>query len=102
FIELHVQSGVDLGARMLNAFQALTPHHPVILIGTDCPVLSPSHLIESANLLQRGTDVVFLPTEDGGYALVGAAKPWPALFRQIPWGTDRVMPDTRLRAGELG
>ena len=87
---------------MFNAFESLTPHHPVILIGTDCPVLTPLNLIKSANLLREGSDVVFLPTEDGGYALIGAAKAWSEIFADIRWGTDRVMAETRLGARALG
>jgi rSAM/selenodomain-associated transferase 1 len=101
-IELHSQAGADLGSRMFNAFDILTPRYPVILIGTDCPVLTPLNLIESANLLREGRDVVFLPTEDGGYALIGAAKAWPEIFVDIRWGTDGVMAETRLRASALG
>jgi len=101
-IELHPQVGADLGSRMFNAFDVLTPRYPVMLIGTDCPVLTPLNLIESANLLSEGSDVVFLPTEDGGYALIGAAKAWPEIFADIRWGTDRVMAETRLRARALG
>ena len=101
-IELHPLVGADLGSRIFNAFDVLTPRYPVMLIGTDCPVLTPLNLIESANLLSEGSDVVFLPTEDGGYALVGAAKAWPEIFAGIRWGTDRVMAETRLRARALG
>jgi uncharacterized protein len=101
-IELRTQSGGDLGARMLNAFEALTPDPPLMLVGTDCPMIEPSHLIDCANSLRHGADAVFLPTEDGGYALVGSAKPLPILFADMPWGTDRVMPETRLRARQMG
>lgn len=101
-IKLHEQTGDDLGTRMLNAFEALTPSHSVMIIGTDCPILEPSHLIDCANSLRDGADAVFLPTEDGGYALVGAAEPLPVLFHDIPWGTDRVMRETRLRAQRTG
>ena len=101
-IELHAQSGTDLGARMLNAFERLTDNGPVILIGTDCPMLQAIHLIDCARLLREAQDIVILPTEDGGYALLGATGPWGALFRDMPWGTDRVMPETRLRAQQVG
>jgi len=101
-IELCDQSGADLGERMLDAFERLTPDSPIIVIGTDCLVLETSHLIDCADLLRQGRDAVFLPTEDGGYALVGAAKPWPDIFRDMPWGTDRVMAETRLRARQIG
>lgn len=101
-VVLHAQSGNDLGARMLNAFEVLTTRHPIMIVGTDCPVLEPAHLLDCANSLRDGADAVFLPTEDGGYALVGAAKPWPRLFLNMPWGSDRVMRETRLRAQQLG
>lgn len=101
-IALHDQSGADLGARMLDAFEFLTRHGPALVIGTDCPVLNESHLVDCAALLQQGHDAVFLPTEDGGYALVGFTKPRVELLRNMPWGTDRVMAETRLRSRQLG
>jgi uncharacterized protein len=101
-IELHTQLGDDLGARMCNAFEALTPLGPLLLVGTDCPMLEPSHLVDCAAALCGGADAVFLPTEDGGYALVGSAKPLPMLFREMPWGSDHVMSVTRTRAQQMG
>lgn len=97
-IDLHEQTGGDLGARMLHAFETLTPNFPLLLVGTDCPVLTPAHLVECAAILRRSADAVFLPTEDGGYALVGLCKPVPTLFDEMPWGTERVMAETRTRA----
>ena len=87
---------------MLHAFEVLTRHGPAMVIGTDCPVLNKSHLVDCAAVLRQGHDAVFLPTEDGGYALVGFARPWPELLREMPWGTDRVMAETRVRARQLG
>jgi glycosyltransferase A (GT-A) superfamily protein (DUF2064 family) len=45
---------------------------------------------------------VFLPTEDGGYVLVGLRNPQPALFDAMPWSTADVMPETRRRLAQLG
>lgn len=101
-IPLYVQSGTDLGARMLNAFEVLTDIYPVIVIGCDCPALQPAHLNVCAAALRSERDAVFIPTEDGGYALIAAAKPWPELFREIPWGSCDVMPQTRARAMRSG
>jgi uncharacterized protein len=101
-IQLHIQSGDDLGARMLNAFEALTVEGPLLIIGTDCPMLTPAHLVDCARALRKGADAVFLPTEDGGYALVGSEKPIPSLFGDMPWSTDEVMAETRSRARRLG
>lgn len=101
-IQLHLQTGSDLGARLLDAFEVLTPRHPVLIFGTDCPMLMPSHLAECARALGNGADAVFLPTEDGGYALVGSRKPIPSLFCDMPWSTDQVMTETRSRAHRIG
>jgi rSAM/selenodomain-associated transferase 1 len=101
-VALQAQSGANLGSRMLNTFEVLTPRCPTMIIGTDCPVLKASHLHDCAGSLGDGADAVFLPTEDGGYALVGAARPLPHLFLDIPWGTERVMPETQRRARQMG
>jgi rSAM/selenodomain-associated transferase 1 len=101
-IELFRQAGGDLGARFVAAFGTLTPRYPLLIIGTDCPMLTPGHLTECASALRTGADAVFLPTEDGGYALVGAAKPIPSLFGDMPWSTDQVMIETRARARQNG
>lgn len=101
-VPLHIQCGPDLGARMLSAFEALTVSHPLLIIGTDCPALTPAHLSECALALLKGADAVFLPTEDGGYALIGSKKPIPSLFSDMPWGTNQVMAETRTRAQQRG
>ncbi len=100
-IATHQQIGSDLGARMLNAFDALTPKGPVILIGTDCPALAVEHLLHCASALRDGADAVFTPAEDGGYALIGLRRPVPQLFEDMPWGTNEVMSRTRNRLREL-
>jgi rSAM/selenodomain-associated transferase 1 len=95
------QRGADLGERMHRATaRALQRHAGVILVGSDCPELRPGDLRRAARLLRAGYDAVFAPAEDGGYALVALARPAPALFRDIAWGTDRVWRQTvdRLRA----
>lgn len=100
-IASHQQIGADLGARMSNAFEALTPNGPVVLIGTDCPALTTEHLVHCADALRDGADAVFIPAEDGGYALVGLRRPVTQLFENIPWGTNEVMSRTRDRLHEL-
>jgi glycosyltransferase A (GT-A) superfamily protein (DUF2064 family) len=74
----------------------------LLLIGTDCPVLTPEHLRSAARDLIEKVDAVFLPAEDGGYALVGLKRPMPGIFRNMPWGTDAVMAETRRRLSRLG
>ncbi|MDD5035924.1 MAG: TIGR04282 family arsenosugar biosynthesis glycosyltransferase [Methylococcaceae bacterium] len=101
-LSLFPQRGEDLGTRMLNAFSALCPSGPVLLVGTDCPALTLSSLILAARALREGKDAVFLPAEDGGYVLIGLHRAEPLLFSDISWGSDRVMAQTRKRLLQLG
>jgi rSAM/selenodomain-associated transferase 1 len=96
------QRGADLGERMQEALsQALSMGERPVLIGSDCPSLSPSDIATAFAALDRA-DAVFAPTEDGGYALVGLSAPARALFESIPWSTSRVADCTRQRAAEAG
>jgi rSAM/selenodomain-associated transferase 1 len=97
-----VQASGDLGERMHTAFRLHCASGPVLLIGTDCPPLSPQHLRDAAQALLNGHEAVFLPAEDGGYVLVGLRSPQPALFRDMHWSTPAVMEDTRKRARDAG
>jgi uncharacterized protein len=99
-IGLAVQPDGDLGARMLAACQAAAG--PVLVIGTDCPTLTPSHLREAADALRAGSDVVVIPAEDGGYILIGSGQPQPALFEGMTWGVDTVLAETRRRMAQHG
>lgn len=76
------QRGSDLGQRMAAAVcdVAATRPGPVIVIGTDCPVLSPAHLAAAAGRLREGDDVVLGPAVDGGYYLIALAHPDPRVF----------------------
>jgi rSAM/selenodomain-associated transferase 1 len=100
-ITLHAQSGQDLGQRMAHVFAANRPR-PLLLIGTDCPVLKAEHLQHAAEVLRAGSDAVFITTEDGGYCLVGLPRPCPELFTDIAWSTEQVMAQTRARLSALG
>jgi len=99
-IVLAAQPDGDLGARMLAACQATAG--PAIVIGTDCPALTPAHLRDAADVLRGGSDVVFIPAEDGGYVLIGAREPQPVLFADMTWSLDTVMAETRRRLTQGG
>jgi uncharacterized protein len=96
-VTLARQPDGDLGGRMLAAFVG----EPTVVIGSDCPALTPQHLREVANAL-READVVLIPAEDGGYVLIGARAPHPDLFAGITWGADTVLTETRQRISALG
>lgn len=101
-IALRRQSPGSLGARMLATFRGQPAHRPLVLVGTDGPALRADHLIACARSLRKGDDATFLPTEDGGYLLVGLRRAVPALFTGIAWSTPSVMPQTRLRLRRAG
>ncbi|EHR72238.1 hypothetical protein BurJ1DRAFT_3430 [Burkholderiales bacterium JOSHI_001] len=101
-VACRVQPEGDLGQRMHAAFQAHCPQGPLLLIGTDCPPLTPAHLQQAARALLAGEEAVFYPAEDGGYVLVGLRQPQAALFQHMPWSTDAVMAQTRGRAQAAG
>ena len=98
------QPSGDIGMRMHAAFihHARRSPLPLLLVGSDCPVLQPSHLQEAGQRLLTGEQAVFIPAEDGGYVLVGLRSPVAGLFEHIDWSTDRVMAQTRASIRRLG
>ena len=102
-IALHTQSGVNLGERMLDAFnQALADYEWALLIGTDCPDLSIEDFEQAEQDLNNGVDVVLGPAAAGGYYLIGLKRPEPNLFQNIPWGGSEVLSCTYTRLKEAG
>jgi uncharacterized protein len=99
-VALRHQPEGDLGARMLAALRESTTS-ATLVIGTDCPALTAAHLRNAAQQL-ADHDAVVLPAEDGGYVLIGAARPLPELFADVDWGTARVMAQTRDRLRAAG
>lgn len=97
------QRGHDLGERMHHALsEALTSCRHAVLIGCDCPSLTVDDLREVLVALQQDSDVAIGPAEDGGYVLIGLNAPHPDLFRDVTWGSDRVMFETLQRVALAG
>lgn len=102
-IALERQRGNDLGERMAHATRAALRRAPfVLLMGSDCPELAPRELRRAARWLAGGADAVFAPARDGGYAMVGLARPAELLFRDMPWGSARVYAESVLRLKNRG
>ncbi|MEA3155048.1 MAG: uncharacterized protein QOK44_2637 [Betaproteobacteria bacterium] len=102
---LVAQQGQDLGERMYHGFELALSGEGcafAVLIGTDCPALTPKHIRSAFEALQNGYDAVFAPAEDGGYVLLGVARADARLFDDITWGTDQVLELTRARLRLLG
>jgi rSAM/selenodomain-associated transferase 1 len=91
-VTLARQPDGDLGARMFAAVKAAPG--PVLVMGTDCPAITPDELRIVAEVL-HSYDAGLIPAEDGGYVLLGLRKPQPVLFSDIAWGTSSVGAETR-------
>lgn len=98
-LQLRQQHGDDLGARMAHA---LAEHaEGALLIGTDCPQISTAVLREADQALQTH-DTAIIPSEDGGYVMIGQRQPDPAAFAGMSWSHSQVMADTRQRLEAAG
>ena len=104
-VRLCRQPDVDLGGRMHAAVAESSAAGALVIgtlvLGTDCPALTPEVLHEAAAAL-REHDAVVIPAEDGGYVLIGLRQPVHAVFQHIEWSTDRVMAQTRQQLQAAG
>jgi len=97
------QRGATLGERLADATHRtfIAGVHQVLVIGTDSPWINDALVEEAFSAMERA-DLVLGPAADGGYYLVGLAKPAPGLFRGIPWSTNQVLDRTLANARTLG
>lgn len=103
-VTILTQPAGDLGHRMAIAAShhfSRAPHAPLLIIGTDCPVLTSAHLQQAADTLQT-CDVVLIPAEDGGYVLIGLRRLLPGVFNEVEWSTPQVLRQTRERLKAAG
>jgi len=85
----------DLGERMARAIRNAPPG-PVIVIGSDIPTITKTHLFRALKRLGRA-DAVFGPSNDGGYWLVGIKRlkpPNQGLFRSVRWSGPNALDDS--------
>lgn len=104
-ITLKEQHGLDLGERMHQAFcSELAVFSNAVLIGCDCPSITKTDLNNAFKALNNDSDcdMVLAPAEDGGYVLIGMKRPCSELFGGMPWGTDQVLNQTRIRIRQSG
>ena len=96
------QCGMSLAERMEWAVgeAAAAAAGPVLLRGSDSPMLAPVQIGALHGALSDDA-VVILPDRDGGYSLVGVAKPVRGLFEHA-MSTRTVAEDTRSSAARLG
>jgi len=97
------QQGADLAGRMSNAFESTcSPGRSVVIIGSDCPLLSARTVAEAHVALETGADVVIAPDSGGGYCLIGMRRNQPQLFSAVPMSTDDMCAETVRLAEGLG
>ena len=79
--EYYEQTGDGLGERMLLAIREVLErgYERCVLIGTDVPEVKSQDIRQAFDILHR-KDVVFGPTADGGYYLVGMKSPRKEVF----------------------
>ncbi len=93
--EKHLQEGIDLGARMHQAFKNGFEEgfEKIIIIGSDLYEID-TEALENAFQALDDHDFVIGPAEDGGYYLLGMKTLEPQLFNNKVWGTGTVLKDT--------
>lgn len=90
-----VQQGTELGERMAQAFQEVFTegYGKVVIIGSDCPQMSPGVLGEAFRYL-NAAPVVIGPAADGGYYLLGMTAYVPGIFALSRWSHSGVLAET--------
>jgi rSAM/selenodomain-associated transferase 1 len=102
FFYKNVQSGEDLGQKMSRAFkEILAINEHVLIIGSDCPYLTPA-MIDNAFEQLADHDLVIGPAKDGGYYLLGMKNLMPEIFHKVAWSTQYVFQQTLDIAERLG
>jgi rSAM/selenodomain-associated transferase 1 len=96
-----LQQEGDLGIRMFKALELmLTVSKGAIIVGSDCIDLSCRHLHQAANAIDSH-ELVLLPAEDGGYALIGCSQIDIELFNNVQWSSEQVLEQTLTNANKL-
>lgn len=101
-VRLQRQPAGDLGRRMALALaDATRDGGAAVLVGTDCPALTPADFTRALDTLDH-CDVVLQPARDGGYVLIGARRGVHRALAGIDWSSGRELAQTRARLRRLG
>jgi glycosyltransferase A (GT-A) superfamily protein (DUF2064 family) len=92
---LFPQNGDGIGGRLADAAARVFARHdgPLIVVWPDLPRLRSDHAVAALGDLEAGCDVVLGPAVDGGFYLIGVARPLPKLFSlpEQAWRSPDVM-----------
>jgi hypothetical protein len=102
WLEENQQQGATFGERLINgmAMAFARGYSGLLVVGNDCPRLSPRHLRQAAEALAR-QPLVLGPDHRGGAYLIGLRKDafQPGDWLGLPWQTDQLL-KALLRLGE--
>lgn len=93
---LFPQNGEGVAARLADAAARVFTRHggPLLIAWPDLPRLRPEHAAAALDDLRAGCDVALGPAIDGGFYLIGLARPQPGLFalpEEVWRGTDAMV-----------
>lgn len=100
-----VQDGKSLGQRMSQAFAKCFSlgFRNVVIIGTDCVMITEEDVETAFSLLSGGEfEAVLGPATDGGYYLLGLCRKTDVVFQDMRWSSARVFKETEKRMKENG
>lgn len=94
----------DLGERMQGACADMLAegYETCCIIGSDAPDLPLAYIDDACRLLEEAADVVFGPSRDGGYYLLGVRRVVPQLFSNISWSSPVVLAQSMAAAHVSG
>jgi rSAM/selenodomain-associated transferase 1 len=100
------QSPGNLGSRLAAAFDAERSGGAsvVLAVGSDHPALPRRAIQDLFEAVEGGEEVALIPAQDGGYCAIALAeRALPsAVFRDIPWSSERTLAVTVARARQAG
>jgi uncharacterized protein len=81
-VKLFPQNGDGIAGRLADAAGRVFARsdRPLLIVWPDLPRLRRAHAIAAAGDIAAGCDVVLGPAIDGGFYLIGLARPLPPLF----------------------
>lgn len=86
----YLQIEGSLDEKISHAALSLLQHFKkIVIIGSDCPDLSPNIILDSFLKLDS-CDAVVGPAKDGGFYLLGCKNLPPVILENILWGTSAV------------
>lgn len=103
-LRLRRQPAGDLGRKMALALARVLSEGAgaAVLVGTDCPALTPQDFNRAFAALAAGRAVVLQPSTDGGYVLIGARLMERRALAGIGWSSGRELAQTRRRFARFG